>query len=121
MKYTTLSSIIIASITFSAGIAHAQDAEPKINRIQLNEQIREAVQTSANEESRIRHTERHQYQMSDDKQAGANNQKMKQNRYKYQKLNKSNNTSSYGQGYESRSRSMGASLHGGSNRQGGRR
>jgi hypothetical protein len=114
MKNTTLSTIILATVTLSAGLAHAQDAEPKINRIQLNEQVREAVQTSANEEARIRKTERHQDRISQDKQADTTEQKIEQHRYRYQERNEVNKTSRYGQGYESRTRSMGASSHGGS-------
>ena len=122
MKNTTLSTIIIATFTLSAGFAHAQDAEPKVNRIQLNEQIREVVQTSVDDESRIRKTERHQDRITQDKQTGVTDKKMEQHRYKYQERNKSNKTSNYGRGYESRSRSMGASSsRGGASRQGGRR
>jgi hypothetical protein len=131
MKKTTLSTIIVATMTLSAGFAHAQDAEPKINRIQLNEQVREAVQTSANEEARIRNTERHQDRISQDKQTGAADHKMEQNRNKYQERKQheqqtksrydSNSTSRYGQGYESRTRSMGTFSQGSSGRQGGGR
>jgi len=121
MKNTTLYSIIATTMALSSGLAHAQDVEPMINRIQLNEQVREAVLASTHEEARIRNTERHQDRISQDKQAGATEQKMEQHRYKYQERNDSNRSSYYGQGYESRTRSMGAFSQGGSSRQGGGR
>jgi len=130
MKNITLSTVIATTITLSAGFVQAQDAEPKLNRIELKEQVREAVQTTANnEDARIMKTERHQNRVSQDNQAGEAAKKMEQHRYQNQERKQkqsdsqynSNRTSHYGQGYESRSGSMGASSRGGSSRQGGRR
>jgi hypothetical protein len=131
MKNITISTIIMATMAFSTNLVQAQDSEPKINRIQLKEQVREVVQSSANDDARFMKTERHQNRVSQDKQASEAAKKMEQHRYQYQQRKQyeqhtnsqynSNRSSHYGQGYESRTRSMGASSSGGSSRQGGRR
>jgi len=119
MKNTTLSSIIATTIALSSGLAHAQDAESKISPIQLNEQVREAAEASTHEEAKIRNTVRDQYRISEDKQVGDTEQKMEQHRYQYKQHNESNRSSHYGQGYESRTKSMGTFSQGDSRRQGG--
>lgn len=130
MKKPTLLIAVMATITLSGGLVQAQDAVQKINRAQLNEQIREAAQLAGNENARTRNTERHQERYAQNDQHGATDQKMEQNRYQHQERNQyeqqmnsqhdSERSSHYGQGYESRTTNTGTRSHSRSGRQGGR-
>jgi len=60
MKKTALFITVMTTSAFLGGLAQAQDAEQKINRYQLNEQIREVAQTAASENTSFSKTERQQ-------------------------------------------------------------
>lgn len=131
MKNMIFSTAIFTAMTLSASLVHAQEVEPKINRIQLKEQVREAVQSSANHDANQMKTERQQSRISQNTQTVEAARKMEQKRYQnnerkqYEQRKKSHHDSSrsshYGQGYESRARSMGASSRAGSSGHSGRR
>jgi len=131
MNKRTLFIAIMATASLSASVSQAQNTEPKIDRVQLKEQVREAAQSEANDNTRFMNAEQHQNRIIQQQKAGATNQSMEQHQNKYQHRNQhesqtksqsdTHRTSRYGQGYESRTRSMGTSTNGASARHGGRR